>query len=84
MGHHVTVLDDLSFGSAAKLAHLSPSHDAFTFAQGSALDREALTKAMKGCQFTYHLAAVSGVKRVLADPPKTLVINFVFGLIRGR
>lgn len=76
MGHHVTVLDNLSFGSAANLAHLSPSRDAFTFAQGSVLDKEAVTRVMKDCQLTYHLAAVMGVKRVLADPLKTMSTNF--------
>lgn len=76
MGHEVTVLDNLSSGSAANMAHLSPFGRALTFVQGSVLDREAVANAMKGCQLTYHLAAVMGVNRVLVDPLNTMITNF--------
>jgi UDP-glucose 4-epimerase len=65
--HHVTVVDDLSIG---KLSNLDPlkANKNFHFVRGSILEREAMEPLVRQADLIFHLAAVVGVKHVLANP----------------
>jgi UDP-glucose 4-epimerase len=59
----VTVVDDLSTGSAQNLDGLDA-----TFLEGTILDPDLLDKAFAGADAVVHLAAIPSVPRSLADP----------------
>src|ERR1700676_2283567 len=48
--------DNLSTGQE-RLLELARSHNRFRFVRGDSSDALALTEAMKGCNFVFHLAA---------------------------
>lgn len=73
-GHEVTVLDDLSTGSIERIAHHLQS-DRFRFIHDSTLNLTALEPLVRQAELIYHLAAVVGVKRVIADPLGTILTN---------
>jgi nucleoside-diphosphate-sugar epimerase len=72
-GHEVTVLDDLSSGSARLGAR--PHGGAVRLVQGSILDRGLVDAAVTGVSTVFHLAAAVGVRRVVADPLGSLRTN---------
>lgn len=73
-GQRVTVLDDLSTGKLENIA--SHLHDpAFRFVRGSILDAPLLVNLAADVDAIYHLAAVVGVKYVVEDPLKGMVVN---------
>jgi UDP-glucose 4-epimerase len=49
----------------------------FRFVQGDNLDHSALTKAMEGCDFVFHLAANADVRFGLEHPSKDLQQNTI-------
>lgn len=59
----VSVIDDLSNGSAANLDGLDVA-----FTQGSILDDDALDEAFTGADAVVHLAALGSVPRSVAEP----------------
>lgn len=66
-GHDVVVLDDLSTGRFENIADLCASPH-FEFVRGSVCDRNRAEGIIRGADRIFHLAAVVGVMRVLADP----------------
>jgi UDP-glucose 4-epimerase len=75
-GHDVVGYDNLSTGREEflKAALASP---AFTLVRGDLLDFAALSGAMKGRDFVYHLAANADVRFGPADPRRDLEQNVV-------
>jgi UDP-glucose 4-epimerase len=73
-GHSVTVLDDLSVGKIANLAHRL-SHPGFRFTQGSILDAALVKQLAAKVNGIYHLAAVVGMKYVVEDPLHGMLVN---------
>ncbi len=73
-GCQVTVLDDLSTGS---LQNILPFKEkgSFRFIHGSILDKNVVEELVAACDEVYHLAAVVGVKLVVEDPVRTIVVN---------
>jgi UDP-glucose 4-epimerase len=71
-GDEVTVLDDLSSGSASRLDEV---RDRITFVDGSILDRSALDRAVAGAEVVFHEAALVSVVASTADPGRTNDIN---------
>ncbi len=73
-GHHVTVVDNLSTGSAKNLAALkdSPSLD---FVEGNILDLPELEYLISRSDMVFHLAAAVGVELVVKDPVLTIETN---------
>ena len=65
-GKDVTVLDDLSTGRRANLAHLDESR--YRFIEGSAADPMAVTQAMEDCTTVFHLAALADIVPSIVDP----------------
>ncbi len=73
-GDRVTVLDDLSTGKRRNLAHLE-GKPRFHFVEGSILDAPLVERLVTEVDGVYHLAAVVGVKYVLADPLRGMQVN---------
>lgn len=73
-GDRVHVVDDLSTGA---LSNIKPfeDHADFRFDEADMLLWPGLEKAVAWADRIYHMAAVVGMKRVLAEPTKVLAIN---------
>jgi nucleoside-diphosphate-sugar epimerase len=71
-GHEVVVLDDLSTGKAANLAH---SRTKIKLIQDSITNLDALHEACRGMDCVIHLAAQTSVPRSVKDPIETNHIN---------
>jgi UDP-glucose 4-epimerase len=72
-GHLVTVLDDYSSGSRAKLADAEKSGRVRVI-DGSVLDNAALDQAMEGADAVFHLA-VECVRKSIGEPLSNHAIN---------
>jgi len=73
-GHHVTVIDDLSVGKVANIAHHLP-RESFRFVNDSILNVGMLERLVREADLIYHLAAVVGVKYVVEDPLRGIAVN---------
>jgi UDP-glucose 4-epimerase len=67
-GDAVRVLDNLSTGARANLAHLSGKVE---FVEGDVLDVHKLEQAVAGCDVVFHQAALASVPRSLKEPLAT-------------
>jgi nucleoside-diphosphate-sugar epimerase len=65
LGHQVRVVDNLSTGSRANLAHVEGEVD---FLEGDLCDPSVAARAVDSVDVIYHLAALPSVPRSLADP----------------
>jgi UDP-glucose 4-epimerase len=74
LGHRVAVLDDLSTGKESNLI-LIHGHPSFSLHVGSVLDFDKVEGLVHWADRVVHLAAVVGVKNVLAEPVKTIHDN---------
>ncbi len=70
----VVVLDDLSTGSLANLERVRDNPN-LHFVQDSVNNEKHLNELLDEADEVYHLAAVVGVRRVLADPEGTVATN---------
>jgi len=73
-GHRVWVIDNLSTGKVANVAH-HLGHERFTFVNEDILQRETLEWLVQQVDLIYHLAAVVGVRHVINNPLKGIVTN---------
>ncbi|MEG9248118.1 NAD-dependent epimerase/dehydratase family protein [Arthrobacter sp. Soc17.1.1.1] len=73
-GDTVTVLDDLSTGSLENLKDVR-DNPAFTFHEGSILDRDAVREVIDGSDRVFHLAAAVGVHLIVDHPLESLRTN---------
>jgi UDP-glucose 4-epimerase len=64
-GRPVRVVDNLSTGSRANLAHLDGQID---FIEGDLCDPSVCARAVEGVEVVFHVAALPSVPRSLADP----------------
>ena len=72
LGANVVVLDDLSGG---KWDNLSGFDQNITKITGSILDESALTKAVTGCKYIFHEAALASVPQSVAEPVRFYQVN---------
>ncbi len=75
-GHQVTAYDNLSTGFRQFMADALRS-DRFRFIKADLLDRQALTQAMKGTEFVYHMAANADVRFGTDHPDRDLEQNTI-------
>lgn len=75
-GHSVTGFDNLSTGQVEFLERASQS-PCFRLERGDLLDLPALTRAMSGSEFVFHLAANADVRFGLDHPRKDLDQNVI-------
>jgi UDP-glucose 4-epimerase len=71
-GAAVTVLDNLSTGYRTNVEHNMGSAR-FHFVEGDILDKEVMEPLIQQHDLVCHLAAIVGVRRVLADPLQSIV-----------
>ena len=73
-GKEVFVIDDLSTGSLANIAHLRDNPN-FHFTKGSILNTADLEPLVEQVDFIYHFAAAVGVELVVRSPVFTIENN---------
>ncbi len=78
-GDEVVGLDNMNpyYDPTLKEARLAllKQHKGFTFLKGDILDRETVTRAMKGADRVCHLAALAGVRYAFDHPEEYIDIN---------
>ena len=74
-GDGVVVLDDLSTGSAERLAELLAGEPRVEFVPGSVLDAELVDSLVRRVDTVFHLAAAVGVKLIVDAPLHSLRTN---------
>jgi len=73
-GDAITILDDLSTGRRANLAHHVGGID-IRIVEGSILDEPAVEGLVDECDRVVHLAAAVGVPHIVANPLRSLLVN---------
>ncbi len=74
--NEVVAYDNFSTGRREFLED-ALKNDRFTLVEGDTLDPDALTKAMKGCEFVFHFAANADVRMGCEHPKKDLEQNTI-------
>ena len=75
-GHTVVGYDNMSTGQERFLELATPKPN-FTLVKGDILDTDALTAAMKGCDFVFHFAANADVRFGTNHPSRDLEQNTI-------
>lgn len=70
-GHHVVVLDDFSSGKRQNIPHGA----SIDVVEGDVADKATTLKAMQGCEYVVHLAALVSVPLSIEQPEKTYRSN---------
>jgi UDP-glucose 4-epimerase len=73
-GNHVTVIDDLSTGSARNLAGIR-NHPKFRLAVDTVANVPLVTELVDTADIVVHLAAAVGVKLIVESPVRTIEVN---------
>jgi len=84
--HHVVCLDNLATGFLHNIEHHLENAN-FTFIHGDIRNLETCKKAIEGCDFVLHQAALGSVPRSINDPITTNAVNvdgFVNMLVAAR
>ena len=74
VGHHVTIIDNLSTGRLANIQHLI-AHPLFAFAIESITNQIVMDRLVSECDLIFHLAAAVGVKLIVQEPVRTIETN---------
>ena len=72
-GHQVSILDNMSTGSAANIAHFK---DQIEIHQGDIRDAALVEKLMAPADLVLHMAAALGVNTILENPIESVSTNF--------
>jgi UDP-glucose 4-epimerase len=72
-GHQVSILDNMSTGSAANIAHIK---DQVEIHQGDIRDAALVEKLMAPADLVLHMAAALGVNTILGNPIESVSTNF--------
>lgn len=76
LGGEVVVIDDLSGGEVANFdTYRERAGNRLQFVEGSILDRPLLDKAVAGCRYVFHLAALGSVPRSVEIPEQYHEVN---------
>jgi UDP-glucose 4-epimerase len=73
-GHQVYVVDNLSTGKIANIAH-HLGNERFQFVNDSILNEALMERLISQVNLIYHLAASVGVKYIVEDPLKGIITN---------
>jgi len=73
-GHRVFVLDNLSTGSIANIAHLK-GNPRFQYTIDTVTNEPVLAELIDQCDIVFHLAAAVGVKLIVEAPVRTIETN---------
>jgi UDP-glucose 4-epimerase len=72
-GHQVSILDNMSTGAAANIAHVK---DQIEINQGDIRDVELVERLMAPADLVLHMAAALGVNTILENPIESVSTNF--------
>jgi UDP-glucose 4-epimerase len=72
-GHQVSILDNMSTGSAANIAHIK---DQIEIHQGDIRDAALVEKLIAPADLVLHMAAALGVNTILENPIESVSTNF--------
>jgi UDP-glucose 4-epimerase len=72
-GHQVSILDNMSTGSATNIAHIK---DQIEIHQGDIRDVDLVEKLMAPADLVLHMAAALGVNTILENPIESVSTNF--------
>jgi len=72
-GHQVSILDNMSTGSATNIAHIK---DQIEIHQGDIRDSALVEKLMAPADLVLHMAAALGVNTILENPIESVSTNF--------
>jgi UDP-glucose 4-epimerase len=72
-GDHVTILDNLSTGSAANIAHIK---DQLEIHQGDIRDQALVESLVEKSDLVLHMAAALGVNTILEKTIESVSVNF--------
>jgi UDP-glucose 4-epimerase len=70
-GHRVTVIDDLSTGRLANIAHLAGA-PGFRFADETIMHEAVMDRLVSECDVIYHLASAVGVELIISRPVEVI------------
>ena len=70
-GHAVRIADNFSTGLRTNL----PTRDPYELVEGDLADPDVARRAVAGCQYVLHQAAIPSVPRSVSDPAGTHVAN---------
>lgn len=70
------IVYDNGHRDALSLTNLG-EHPNLRFIQGDVLNKEAISKAMAGCNIVIHLAAIAGIDTVIKKPIITMKVNLL-------
>lgn len=73
-GDSVCVLDCLTTGSINNIKH-HLGKERFCFVNDDILNERVVDELVKECDIVFHLAAIVGVKYIVNDPLKTMLVN---------
>lgn len=73
-GYKVRILDDLSTGKLENLATITAHNIEVTI--GDVADRSTVEKAVQGCEYIFHQAAIASVPKSVQDPIGTEKVNY--------
>lgn len=73
-GEDVVVVDNLSTGDRANIAHLLPD-SSFEFYRGDIRDHALMEDLVRDADRVFHLAAAVGVKLIMERPVETVITN---------
>ena len=73
-GHEVTVVDNLPPGKIDNIGHLL-DRERFRFLNETRPNESLVERLTDGVDLAYHLAAVVGVKNVVANPLRCIQVN---------
>jgi len=74
-GHEITVIDDLSTGRYANIAHLEDS-DGFRLIIDTVLNAKLMEELIRESDRVYHMASAVGVRLIMEQPVKTIETIF--------
>ncbi|MEK7725369.1 MAG: GDP-mannose 4,6-dehydratase [Acidobacteriota bacterium] len=74
-GHDITVIDDLSTGRYANVAHLE-GKERFQLIIGTILNEDLMERLIRDTDKVFHMASAVGVKLIMEQPVKTIETIF--------
>jgi UDP-N-acetylglucosamine 4-epimerase len=75
-GNTVVCLDNFATGNIRNLEEAQKNEN-FTLIEGDIRDKETCSKAVEGCEYVLHQAALGSVPRSIADPISSTEVNIL-------
>lgn len=83
LGHHLVKellnnnIETVIYDVAGRQRAVGTEHPLCTFIKGDVLDGEKISKAMEGCDYVFHTAAIADIDQSRQIPKKTMEVNVI-------